>query len=240
MKLEGGVWTGTLNLPSYFYGNFGSTEVNLKVKCEPKVAKSVCSTLSATEEKTLTDVQRAFSAGPDGSNRIVAAKVFEPGGADPVPGEKDADAFEVCEKANKEECTHKLAVTVELSGSLEDAKKYFTKESLPSCAGETVSFSSTCQPIPPFHVFYGDNDQEDDDQFVVSCPPTTSKVGVVALYQEALFHGCAGKYGVNTHGESCTTEKSGQEKIAAEEEAREKSRRNRTESQGNPRKTGSH
>jgi Flp pilus assembly protein TadG len=222
LKLEGGVWTGTLNLPSYFYGNFGSTEVNLKVKCEPKVTKSVCSTLSATEEKTLSDVQRAFSAGPDGSDRIVAAKVFEPG----VAPEKDADAFEICEKADKEECTHKLAATVELSGSLEDAKKYFTKESAASCATEKVSFTSTCQPIPPFHVFYGDNDQESDDQFVVSCPPTTNKVGVVTLYQESLFHGCAGKYSVNTHGGSCATEKSAQEKIEAEEkvekEAREK------------------
>jgi hypothetical protein len=218
LKLENGVWTGTLSLPSYYYGNFGSTEVNLKVKCEPKVAKSVCPTLTATEEKTLTDVQRAFSAGPDGSNRIVAAKIFEPGAKEnPVPGEKDADAFEVCEKADKEECTHNLATTVELSGSLEDAKKYFTKESPASCSTEKAPYASSCQPIPPFHVFYGDNDQEDDDQFVVSCPPTTNKIGVVALYQEALFHGCAGKYSVNTHGGSCTTEKAAQEKIETEE-----------------------
>jgi Flp pilus assembly protein TadG len=221
MKLEGGLWTGTVNLPSYFYGNFGSTEIDLLVKCEPKVAKSVCEKATKTEEKKLTDVQRAFSAGPDGSDRIVAAKVFEPGGATPVPGEKDADAFELCEAADAQSCTHNLAVTVELSGSLEDAKKYFNSEG---------------KPIPPFHVFYGDNDQENDDQFVMSCPPTTSKVGVVALYEEALNVGCKGKYSVNSHGGSCTAEKATQEKIAAEETA-EKEKREKEEAAKKARET---
>ncbi len=214
MKLENGVWTGTANLPSYFYGNFGSSEINLVVKCKPE-AKSPCEKATKTEEKTLTDVQRAFSAGPDGSNRIIAAKVFEPGAAKPVPGETGANAFEICEKADSETCTHKLAVTIELKGSLEDAKKF--------CSTEKYA-NGQCKPIPPFRVTYADNDQEDDDQFVLSCPPTTAQTGAATAYQEALAHGCAGKYSVNTHGGSCTVEKESLTKIEAEEKAEQEAR----------------
>lgn len=213
MKLENGVWTGTANLPSYFYGNFGSSEINLIVKCKPE-SKSPCEKATKTEEKTLTDVQRAFSAGPDGSNRIIAAKVFEPGAANPVPGETGANAFEICETANPS-CTHKLAVSIELKGSLEDAKQY--------CSTETYE-NGKCRPIPPFRVTYADNDQEDDDQFVLSCPPTTVQTGATAAYQEALAHGCSGKYSVNTHGGSCTVEKEAITKIEAEEKSEQESR----------------
>lgn len=202
LKLEGGVWTGTGNLPSWYFGNFGSTRIDLIVACKAE-AKSPCEK-GKTETKTLEDVQRAYSAGPDGSGRIVAAKVFEPGGANPVPGEQDAEAFEVCEPADAQKCEHKLAVSIELTGSLEDATKFFNK------AG---------QPIPPFHIVYADNDQDIDDQFVVSCPPTTSSAGILPVYETALATGCAGKYSVNTHGGSCTVEGTTQKKIEAEEKS---------------------
>ncbi len=187
LKYEGGLWTGTISIPSYYYGNFGSIEINLAAACKPE-AKSGCEKGTKAETATLKDVQRDFSAGPDGSNRIVGARIFEPGGLKPVPGERDADAFEFCEKSDNEECTHNLATTIELSGSLEDAKKYLNKEG---------------QPIPPFHVLYGDNDQEDDDQFVMSCPPTTNPKGIVPPWEQALGDGCEGKYSVNTRGGSC-------------------------------------
>ncbi len=200
--------TGVL-VPSVYYANDGSSEINIVVKCK-KEAGSPCEKSSKTEETaTIKDVQRTYSAGPDGSNRIVDAKVFEPAGSKPVPGEKDAEAFELCETADANKCEHKLAVTIELKGSLEDAAKYFNKEG---------------QPIPPFHIVSGDNDQENDDQFAIACPPTTSTAGIEALYDNALEFGCKGKYTVNTHGGSCTSEKSTQETIEKEEATQKKAR----------------
>ncbi|HEV2982032.1 MAG TPA: pilus assembly protein TadG-related protein [Solirubrobacteraceae bacterium] len=201
-----GMWTGAVTVPDYFYGNFGSTEINLKVTCK-KEAKSPCESSSNSEQsETLKDVQRTFSAGPDGSDRIVGAWVSEPGATNPVPGARGADAFELCEKADGEKCTHNLAVTIELNGSLENAKKYLNKEG---------------KPIPPFHIEYADNDQEAsvDDAFVVSCPPTTEENGVMTKFERALETGCEGKFGVNKHGGSCTEGKTATEKVEAEERA---------------------
>jgi hypothetical protein len=192
-KLEGGAWTGTEILPSLYRANYGSTEVNLVVKCERKAGTPCEKSSNSTETKTLADVQRAFSAGPDGSNRVATANVFEPGAANPVPGEKNADAYEVCEAIDGQKCEHKLAVTVELKGSLKDATKFYAKD------GKT--------PIAPFHILYADNDQDGDDQFVISCPPTKSSNGIVEPFRTALAQGCPGKYGVNTHSGSCTQEK---------------------------------
>ena len=175
MKLENGVWTGTANLPSYFYGNFGSTEINLVVKCKPE-AKSPCEKATKTEEKTLTDVQRAFSAGPDGSNRIIAAKVFEPGADQPGPGETGANAFEICEPKP----TANRAPTNSPSRSNSRAALRTRKNT-----SAPTTTKSAMQPIPPFRVTYADNDQEDDDQFVLSCPPTTAQSGAATAYQEA-------------------------------------------------------
>jgi hypothetical protein len=190
LKYEGGLWQGAIKVPSYYYGNFGSVEIDLEVTCKPETG-SPCAKGTKSETTTLKDVQRDFSAGPDGSNRVVGARIFEPGGLKPVPGERDADAFEFCEKSDENKCEHKLATTIELSGSLDDAKKYFNKEG---------------QPIPPFHVLFGDNDQEDDDQFVMSCPPTTSANGIEAPWGESLKNGCEGKYSVNSQGGSCAKE----------------------------------
>jgi hypothetical protein len=210
LKYEGGLWKGELKIPSYYYGNFGSVEINLVVTCKPE-SKAPCEKNSKTETVTIKDVQRDFSAGPDGSNRVVGARIFEPGGLKPVPGERDANAFEFCEPSDEnakheQECTHKLATTIELSGSLADAKNYFTKESPPSCADEKVSSTPACHPIPPFHVLYGDNDQENEDQFVTSCPPTVNPSGIEKPWQESLNNGCAGKYSVNSQGGSCAKE----------------------------------
>jgi hypothetical protein len=204
LKFENGVWTGIGKIPSRYESNYGSTEINLVVKCKREASAPCEKSSKAEDSATLKDVQRVFSAGPDGSNRVVSVQVFEPGAANPVPGERDANAFEVCEAANGQSCTHNLAVTVELKGSLENATKFFDKQG---------------KPIAPFHILQADNDQDGDDQFVVSCPPTTNSTGIATLYEESLAHGCAGKYGVNTHGGSCTAEKATQDKIEAEEKA---------------------
>ncbi len=88
-----------------------------------------------------------------------------------------------------------MAATIKLSGSLQDAVKFNTAEG---------------QPISPFHVLYADNDQENDDQFVMTCPPTASAVNAAVPFEQALERGCEGKYTVNPNaGKStaCSTEK---------------------------------
>ncbi len=116
--------------------------------------------------------------------------MFEPA----APGEPDANAFEVCEPADEEKCTHNVAATIKLSGSLQDAKKFLTAEN---------------QPISPFHVLYADNDQENDDQFVMTCPPTINPVNAAVPWEQALERGCEGQYNVNAKGPSgtCASEK---------------------------------
>jgi hypothetical protein len=215
LKFEGGVWTGIGTVPSLYEKNYGSSEINLVVKCK-REAKAPCEKSSKAEESfTLKDVQRVFSAGPDGSNRIATAKVFEPEAEEtPVPRQTGADAYRLCQDGEQNPCEHKLAVTVELKGSLENATKYFGKD------GKT--------PIAPFHILYADNDQDSDDQFVVSCPPTTNSTGIVEAFRESLHYGCKGKYGVNTQvGESCAADKAAQE--ASEKEAAARTAREKTE-----------
>lgn len=150
------VWTGTGKLPTNIpvtAENPGSAQINLLVACEPKATESFCKSASSEEKGTAKDVQRIFGWGPDGADRVAGASVGEEGGAT-----KDADDFELCTSAEEKEvsekkhpaCEHKLVATIELSGSLVDATKY---------------------EKAPYHILYGDNDQDHDDQFVVACPP---------------------------------------------------------------------
>src|SRR5690242_19611974 len=104
------------------------------------------------------------------------------------------------------------------------AAALFNKAAAAKCAKEAIYLSPECPAIPPFHVLQADNDQDSDDQFVISCPPTTSEQNVVPVYDEALAHGCAGKYSVNTQGGSCASEAAANEKIAAEEKAEREAR----------------
>jgi Putative Flp pilus-assembly TadE/G-like len=185
-----GLWTGAAQLPSTPQENFGSSEINLLFKCEKAVRPECKKKEETTKEKenplaqtTFKDVQRMFSAGPDGSNRIVGAWISEPKATEtPVPKERGADSYPLCKAGETTGCTHELVVTVELSGSLVDAKKYSEA---------------------PYHIRFGDNDQDSDDQFVITCPPTTSESGAATKFGEHLAKGCQGKYKLNTTDPKC-------------------------------------
>lgn len=200
-----GLWVGTVTLPSLTNANWGSSEINLVYTCK-KESKSPCT--KAEKKETFKDVQRSFAAGPDGSDRIVNAWVAEPSATEsPVPRERDADALPICTKTEEKAAAgcpvHNLVVSVELSGSLADARSYSEA---------------------PYHIRYGDNDQDHDDQFVVACPPTTNEAEAVTLYSEDLSAGCKGRYRVNTSDPKCTEEKAASEKLTKEEEAQKKAR----------------
>jgi hypothetical protein len=161
----------------------GSSQINLVLRCK-REAKAPCEKSSKSEEKhTLSDVQRIFSTGPDGSQRIVAAQISEPEATEtPVPKERGANSYEVCDPKPKNNCTHKLVVTVEVVGSLRNAQ----------------TFSEGA-----FHIQYGDQDADIDDQFVISCPPSVTEAGAATAWRTNLEKGCKGNYKLNTTDPEC-------------------------------------
>jgi hypothetical protein len=162
--------TNAWNASSVVVPKEGSNRVDLRVTCEPKATNSVCAAEKGTPTKTLEDVQRAYAAG-EGSGPIAAAWVYEPGAAEPVPGSLDAESYESCAG-----CTHKLAVTVNVAGSIENA----------------ASFSD------PFR-----NLRFEGEQGVrAGCPPTEGPSG--KRYEEHLGEGCPGAYTINTADPQCT------------------------------------
>jgi hypothetical protein len=179
--------TGTATAPGLGSSDTnGSNQINLVVTCK-RESKAPCEKGSKSEEKhTLSDVQRIFSTGPDGSQRIVAAQVSEPEAAEtPIPKERGANSYQMCDPKPKNNCTHKLVVTVDLTGSLRDAQKYSEGA---------------------YHIQYGDQDTDIDDQFVIACPPAGSKAAeetAANAWKENLAKGCKGTYKVNTTDPEC-------------------------------------
>lgn len=131
----------------------GATQIDLQV-ADSSTTKT-CSNTAA-----LCDVQRSYTAGSN-SGPIRAAFVSEKG----LP---DADSFPMCE-TGVTACTYKLVVTIDISGSLQDAQ-------------------GTNDPVYTMR-FDGTGSQNQS----VNCT-TTKGTGT---YWETLAFGCAGPYGIN-------------------------------------------
>lgn len=162
--------TQAWNASSVIVPKQGSNRVDLRVTCEPKAANSVCAAEKGTPTKTLEDVQRAYTAG-EGSEPITAAWVYEPGKTEPVPGSLDAESYERCAT-----CTHKLAVTINVAGSL----------------GNAASFTDPVRSLR----FEGEQGVR------AGCPPTEGPSG--SQYRKHLEEGCPGAYRINTGDPNCT------------------------------------
>jgi hypothetical protein len=152
----------------------GANQVDLVVTCDPKASGSVCSGEKATTTAELKNVQRAYAAG-ESSGSIASAWVSEPGAQEPVPGSLDADSYEMCAT-----CTHKLAVTVDVSGSISNAAGYND---------------------PPHPLRF-----EGEQGVRAACPPTEGQSG--SKYEEHLATGCPGQYKINTSDPNCTVNQS--------------------------------
>jgi hypothetical protein len=148
----------------------GSNRVDLQVTCDPKAAGSVCAGQKGTPTTTLVDVQRAYAAGAS-SGPIAAAFVYEPGATEPVPGSVDAESYENCAA-----CSHKLAVTVNVTGSI----------------GNAAGFSDPVRALR----FEGEQGVR------AGCPPTEKSSG--SKYEKHLENGCPGAYTINTADPNCT------------------------------------
>jgi Putative Flp pilus-assembly TadE/G-like len=115
-------WTGTAT-----HIGSGSNEISLLFACN-KTANPACKKAGESKkeegeplEATIKDVQRIYAAGSEHSGPITAASVSESGGQ---PG---ADSFQVCELQDGNSCTHNLAVTINVSGSLANAQNCATE-----------------------------------------------------------------------------------------------------------------
>jgi hypothetical protein len=148
----------------------GSNRVDLQVTCNPKTKPSACEALKSTSTATIEDVQRAYAAGSS-SGSVTGAWVSEPGAAEPVPGTLDANSYEMCGT-----CAHKLAVTVDVAASLENA-------------------SSFSDPLRQLRF-------EGEQGVRAGCPPTEGPSG--SKYEQHLGEGCPGQYRINTSDPSCT------------------------------------
>lgn len=148
----------------------GSNRVDLQVTCDPKVTNSPCTGQKGTPTSTVEGVQRSYAAGKS-SGSLAGAWVSEPGALQPVPGSEGADSYEMCAT-----CTHKLAVTVDVAGSI----------------GNAAGFSD-----PPRQLRF-----EGEQGVRAGCPPTEGPSG--SKYEEHLSTGCPGSYTINTSDPGCT------------------------------------
>jgi len=149
-----GQWTGAVTLAP----GSGSNQVNLQVKCTAKVTPSC----EKTKTTKIEGVQRSYAAGSN-SGPIQAAFLTQGG----VPG---ADSFRVCESGNEgEACTHKLAVTIDISGNLQDAQ-------------------SVSDPL--YEMRLSETGSQNQS---VECAPVQGS----PTYANGLASGCAGPYGIN-------------------------------------------
>jgi hypothetical protein len=155
-----GMWSGLATLPA----GSGSKEVSLLVECK-KQTGSPCE--AANTSATIKDVHRIYAASEARSGTIAGAWISEAGGL-----AQDANTFEACTG-----CSHKLVVTVDVSGSLADAQKYSD---------------------PLYHMRFGSSQAE-----VVGCEPGKEASG--AAYREHLAQGCEHSYQINTADPNCTS-----------------------------------
>jgi|GEM_PF-3012799 len=152
--------------------NAGSNRVDLLVTCNPKTSGSPCTGKKGTQEHKVEDVQRAYAAGAS-SGAIKRAWVSEPGKTEPIPGSLDADSYESCAG-----CTHKLAVTVDVEGSLGLAASY-------------------ADPVRKLRF-------EGEQGVRAGCPPSESPEQSGSNYRKRLEEGCPGTYKINTSDPGCT------------------------------------
>ncbi len=164
---ETGLWTGAAKLASAS----GSNEVSLLVRCDPKAKESACASEAKSTKATIADVQRIYSANWEhNSGTIAGAWIWEAGGL-----AQDADAFEVCETADANSCTHRLTVTIDVGGNLEVAAGY-------------------SDPLRQLRF-------EGEQGVRAGCPPPASPSG--SEYREKLEQGCPGTYAINTTDPEC-------------------------------------
>jgi hypothetical protein len=162
-------WTGTAALAA----ETGSNEVSLLVECK-KETGSPCQ--SGNTKATIKDVQRIYAAGSEHSGPITAASVSEFG------GQPDADSFEVCETQDGNSCTHNLAVTIDVPGSLGNA---------PNCATEAACKEAKAGFFDPLHKLK----VEGNGGTIYECIPGENPS--TAEYRAHLKEGCAYRYKLN-------------------------------------------
>jgi hypothetical protein len=163
-------WTGTAALAA----ETGSNEVGLLVECK-KEAGSPCQSGNTTS--TIKDVQRIYAAGAAHSGPITAASVSEG-----VGGPPGADAFEVCETQDANSCTHNLAVTINVSGSLGNASNCATEA---ACKEAHAGFFDPLQRLKV----------EGNGGTIYECIPGEN-TGTKS-YREHLAKGCPYRYKLN-------------------------------------------
>lgn len=155
-------WTGTISL-----NKAGANPIDLLVTCT-KGSGAACGTATSTSA-TITDVQRPYAAGT-ASGPITGAWLSEVGGAS-----QGANSFEVCEPQNTAGCTHNLAVTINVTASLQNSRHY-------------------ADPAYPIRVGTSQGN-------VVSCgvDPNPS----ASDYRTNLAKGCTGPFAVNSSDPTC-------------------------------------
>jgi hypothetical protein len=149
----------------------GANQVDLEVTCNKNTAGSPCAGQNV-KPVTVKDVQRSYAAG-EASGSIKGAWVSEPGAPEPIPGSLDAASYEMCAT-----CTHKLAVTVDIAGSLAVAAGY-------SDALRHLRF-------------------EGEQGVRAGCPPSEQPEQSGKNYETHLAKGCPGTYIINTSDPGCT------------------------------------
>lgn len=169
---ETGLWTGTATLVP----GSGSNEVRLLVQCDPKASESACPSESKKTEATIADVHRIYAANWEHNSGTIAGAWVGETGSNP----QDADSFEVCEAADSNSCTHKLTITVDVSGGLEAASGY----------------------SDPLHHLRWEGEQG----VRVGCPPPALPSG--SEYRERIEQGCPGTYKINTSDPECAVNES--------------------------------
>jgi Putative Flp pilus-assembly TadE/G-like len=152
--------------------NEGANQVDLEVTCNKNTAGSPCAAENKPPPVIVKNVQRAYAAG-EGSGSIRGAWVSEPGAGEPVPGSLDADSYEMCST-----CKHKLAVTVDVAGSLAVAAGY----------ADTLR-----------HLRF-----EGEQGVRAGCPPSEQPEQSAKNYETHLAQGCPGTYIINTSDPGCT------------------------------------
>jgi hypothetical protein len=161
-------WSGNATLSP----ETGSNEVSLIVECNSKAKESACPAEST--KATISDVNRSYSASFEkNSGTIESLSLAEIEGA-----VQDADSFEVCETKDANQCTHKLVVTMDVAGSLNDAK----------------GFNDPLQ-----HLRF-----EGEQGVRAGCPPPSPQSA--SEYEEHLREGCPGTYTINTKNPACALE----------------------------------
>ena len=155
-------WTGTVSLKQA-----GTNPINLLVTCT-KGTGAACGTSTSTSA-TISNVQRPYAAGTS-SGLITSALITEVG-----PQTPDANSFEVCEAQDNNQCTHNLAVTINVAGSLQNSQHFAD---------------------PSYAVRVGTSQGN-----VVGCGANPSPSG--SQYRQNLANGCTGPFAVNTSDPTC-------------------------------------